>query len=117
MSELDPAFNHAAEECLPNGEYSLPHQRSIGASRSEPHSRRWPCGDVVPTRQVEGGSEDVSASVSSSHQANRSRKGTPTMKRLLGPTLVATAWISVATALAAEPERIRGTVSAVLANT
>ncbi|HEV3247573.1 MAG TPA: metal ABC transporter permease [Beijerinckiaceae bacterium] len=39
------------------------------------------------------------------------------MKRLLGPTLVATAWISVATALAAEPERIRGTVSAVLANT
>ena len=34
------------------------------------------------------------------------------MKRLLGLTLVATAWISVATALAAEPERIRGTVSA-----
>jgi hypothetical protein len=39
------------------------------------------------------------------------------MKRLLGLTLVATAWIPVATALAAEPERIRGTVSAVSADT
>jgi hypothetical protein len=38
-SELDPAFNHAAAECLPNGEYSLPHQRSTGSNRSEPHSR------------------------------------------------------------------------------
>ncbi len=39
------------------------------------------------------------------------------MKRLLGLTLVATACISLATALAAEPERIRGTVSAIAANT
>ena len=38
------------------------------------------------------------------------------MKRLLGLTLVATSWISVATALAAEPERVRGTVVAVSAN-
>jgi hypothetical protein len=38
------------------------------------------------------------------------------MKRLLGLTLVTTAWISAATALAAEPERIRGTVSATSAD-
>lgn len=39
------------------------------------------------------------------------------MKRLFGLTLVFTAGLSVATAGAAEPERIRGTVSAVSANT
>jgi hypothetical protein len=38
------------------------------------------------------------------------------MKRLLGLTLVATAGLSIAIANAAEPERIRGTVSAVSAN-
>lgn len=38
------------------------------------------------------------------------------MKRLLGLTLVATASISVAAALAAEPERVRGTVVAASAN-
>jgi hypothetical protein len=38
------------------------------------------------------------------------------MKRLLGLTLVAAASISAATAFAAEPERVRGTVVAVSAN-
>jgi hypothetical protein len=38
------------------------------------------------------------------------------MKRLLGLTLVATAGLSIAIANAAEPERIRGTVSAISAN-
>jgi hypothetical protein len=38
------------------------------------------------------------------------------MKRLLGLTLLATASISAATALAAEPQRIRGTVSAISDN-
>ena len=38
------------------------------------------------------------------------------MKRLLGLALVATVWISAGTALAAAPERIRGTVSAVSAD-
>src|ERR1700733_3972004 len=38
------------------------------------------------------------------------------MKRLLGLMLVATAGLSVATAGAAEPERIRGSVTAVSAN-
>ena len=38
------------------------------------------------------------------------------MKRLYGVTLVFTAGLSVATAGAAEPERVRGTVVAVSAN-
>jgi hypothetical protein len=38
------------------------------------------------------------------------------MKRLLGLTLLATASMAVATAFAAEPQRIRGTVSAISAN-
>jgi hypothetical protein len=37
MWRLDPAFNRAAEECLPNGEYSLPYQRSITSNQSAPH--------------------------------------------------------------------------------
>jgi hypothetical protein len=38
------------------------------------------------------------------------------MKRLLGLTLAATAGLSITIAIAAEPERIRGTVSAISAD-